>query len=95
MIWPRALAAAGQEGDTRTGTVELTAIQVLQKAAHTYRHDLESLFYFLLCICARWSWEAEFQCTTSDKPQQSILEKWYTGTFEEIAQMKRGAQRKT
>jgi hypothetical protein len=32
----------------QTGTVEFMAIQVLQKAAHTYRHDLESFFYVLL-----------------------------------------------
>ena len=36
----------------QTGTVEFMAIQVLQKAAHTYRQDLESFFY-VLWICAR------------------------------------------
>ena len=40
----------------QTGTVEFMAIQVLQKAAHTYRHDLESFFYVLLWICARRAW---------------------------------------
>ena len=39
------------------GTMEFTAIQVLQKAAHTYRHDLESFLYVLLWICARRAWE--------------------------------------
>ena len=41
----------------QTGTVESMAIQVLQKTAHTHRHDLESFFYVLLWICARRSWE--------------------------------------
>lgn len=37
----------------QTGTMEFMAIQVLQRVAHTYRHDLESFFYVLLWICAR------------------------------------------
>ena len=74
----------------QTGTVEFMAIQVLQKAAHTYRHDLESFFYVLLWLCARRAWELEFQCKSSKRPQQNVLKRWYTGTFEEIAQVKRG-----
>jgi serine/threonine protein kinase len=41
----------------QTGTMEFMAIQVLQRVAHTYRHDLESFFYVLLWICARRTWE--------------------------------------
>ncbi len=47
----------------QTGTMEFLAIQVLQRVAHTYRHDLESFFYVLLWICARRAWEREFLCT--------------------------------
>lgn len=32
----------------QTGTMKFLTIQVLQRAAHTYRHDLESFFYVLL-----------------------------------------------
>ena len=34
--------------------------------------------------------EVEFQCKSSRRPQQNVLKIWYTGTFEEIAQVKRG-----
>ena len=74
----------------QTGTVEFMAIQVLQKVAHTYRHDLESFFYVLIWICARRVWEVEYHCSVSDRPKESRLRKWYTGTFEEIAEAKQG-----
>ena len=74
----------------QTGTVEFMAIQVLQKAAYTYRHDLESFFYVLLWICARRAWDVEFRCATSARPKRSILQTWYTGNFEEIAHSKQG-----
>ena len=70
--------------------VEFMAIQVLQRAAHTYRHDLESFFYVLIWICARRAWELEYHCSVSDRPKESRLRKWYTGTFEEIAEAKQG-----
>ncbi|EDN02619.1 predicted protein [Histoplasma mississippiense (nom. inval.)] len=56
----------------RTGTMEFMAIDVLLGADHTYRHDLESLFYVLIWQCARLCWT-----------------KWYTGTFRDIARIKR------
>ena len=74
-----------------TGTMEFMAIQVLQQVAHTYRHDLESFFYVLLWICARCVWEREFGCELADRPKKSILTKWYTGDYDDIAQSKAGA----
>ena len=71
-----------------TGTMEFMAIQVLQRVAHTYRHDLESFFYVLLWICARRVWEREFSCSAVERPKESRLSKWYTGTFEDIADAK-------
>lgn len=71
-----------------TGTMEFMAIQVLQRVDHTYRHDLESFFYVLLWICARRVWEREFLCSAVDRPRESRLSKWYTGTFDEIADAK-------
>lgn len=40
--------------------MEFRAIQVLQKAAHKYRYDLESFLYVLLWTYARRAWEVEF-----------------------------------
>ena len=85
------IVGSGRSGARhQTGTVEFMAIQVLQKAAHTYRHDLESFFYVLIWICARRVWEVEYHCSVSDRPKESRLRKWYTGTFEEIAEAKQG-----
>ena len=72
----------------QTGTMEFMAIQVLQRVDHTYRHDLESFFYVLLWICARRVWERKFKCSAVDRPKESRLSKWYTGTFDEIADAK-------
>ncbi|KAL9130813.1 MAG: hypothetical protein Q9175_006929 [Cornicularia normoerica] len=72
----------------QTGTMEFLAIQVLQRVAHTSRHDLESLFYVLLWICARRTWEREFLCSAVDRPERNILTKWYTGSFDDIADAK-------
>lgn len=72
----------------QTGTMEFMAIQVLQRVAHTYRHDLESFFYVLIWICARRAWEREFLCSADDRPKRNILTKWYTGSFDDIADAK-------
>jgi hypothetical protein len=74
----------------QTGTMEFMAIQVLQRVAHSCRHDLESFFYVLLWICARRTWEREFLCDADDRPQRNILTKWYTGSFDDIAEAKLG-----
>ena len=74
----------------QTGTMEFMAIEVLRRVAHTYRHDLESFFYVLLWICARRAWEREFGCKLVDRPRKSILTKWYTGDYDDIARSKRG-----
>ena len=74
----------------QTGTMEFMAIQVLQRVAHTYRHDLESFFYVLLWICARRAWETEFGCNAADRPIKNVLKRWYTGTYDDIARNKRG-----
>ncbi|MCJ1242411.1 hypothetical protein MMC14_010419 [Varicellaria rhodocarpa] len=74
----------------QTGTMEFMAIGVLQKVDHTYRHDLESFFYVLLWICARRAWEREFRCRLVDRPKESRLKMWYTGSYDTIAEVKRG-----
>ncbi|KAL1952877.1 hypothetical protein VTO42DRAFT_4064 [Malbranchea cinnamomea] len=72
----------------RTGTMEFMAIEVLLNIDHTYRHDLESFFYVLLWQCSRRGWE--FVCDTKSQPIRSLLTSWYTGTYSEIANAKRG-----
>ena len=83
--------AAGVGAQHKTGTMEFMAIQVLQHVAHTYRHDLESFVYVLLWICARRTWEREFKCSAKDRPKESILTWWYSGSFKAIAGRKEHA----
>ena len=75
----------------QTGTMEFMAIQVLQRADHTYRHDLESFFYVLLWICARRVWEREYLCRADEQPEESMLTWWYFGSFKAIAERKEHA----
>ena len=74
----------------QTGTMEFMTIEVLQRIVHTYRHDLESFFYVLLWMCARRTWEREFKCKPKDRLKKNILSKWYTGSFDDIANAKQG-----
>ncbi|KAI4153240.1 MAG: hypothetical protein L6R39_001622 [Caloplaca ligustica] len=72
----------------RTGTMEFMAIEVLFGVSHTYRHDLESFFYVLIWLCARQGWR--FSGDSRGQPKDSMLVRWYAGTYKEIAQNKRG-----
>ncbi|KMP09338.1 hypothetical protein CIHG_06230 [Coccidioides immitis H538.4] len=67
----------------RTGTMEFMTIDVLLNTDHTYQHDLESFFYVLIWQCARRGWEfvGNWKC----RPSPSLLTKWYTGSYEDIA----------
>ncbi|KAM4056429.1 hypothetical protein HRG_003332 [Hirsutella rhossiliensis] len=71
----------------QTGTMQFMAIEVLRKADHTYRHDLESFFYVLLWMCARFSWTNGFS-GEEEPPQESVLRKWEIGGFKDIARTK-------
>jgi hypothetical protein len=73
----------------QTGTMQFMAIEVLRKADHTYRHDLESFFYVLLWMCARSSWARGFG-GKGEPPRDSILRKWEIGSFKHIANAKVG-----
>ncbi|KAG5289424.1 serine/threonine protein kinase Sgk2 [Histoplasma ohiense] len=72
----------------QTGTMEFMAIEVLLIIDHTYRHDLESFFYVLIWQCAHNGWERYGR--SKEKPKKSRLKKWYTGSYEEIADVKTG-----
>ncbi|KAM4056518.1 kinase [Hirsutella rhossiliensis] len=73
----------------QTGTMQFMAIEVLRKADHTYRHDLESFFYVLLWMCARDSWTNGFG-GKEEPPRKSLLRKWEIGSFSDIADAKEG-----
>lgn len=66
----------------RTGTMEFMAIEVLEGRSHTYRHDMESLFYVFLwvIIC--------HQGPSQGLPKESQLRGWYRGSYTQIADMK-------
>jgi serine/threonine protein kinase len=90
------LDLAKQVGSSRsgarhqTGTMEFMAIEVLRKATHTFRHDLESFFYVLFWICGRRAWERGFLCSPESRPSEDVLTAWYRGSFGEIARSKLG-----
>ncbi|KAF4506884.1 hypothetical protein G6O67_006921 [Ophiocordyceps sinensis] len=73
----------------RTGTMQFMAVEVLRKADHTYRHDLESFFYVLLWMCVRESWEKP-DFNGGEEPETNRLRKWEIGSFEDIARTKVG-----
>lgn len=84
----------------RTGTMQFMAIEVLQGKGHTYRHDLESFFYVFIWMCIRYGHEdigessSPLRSTAKKIRTRSIsispLQKWYTGTYTEIARVKLG-----
>jgi hypothetical protein len=85
----------------RTGAMQFMAIEVLQGKGHTYRHDLESFFYVFIWMCIRYGYEDvddQEELAARSKPNNrrmrpvktSILRGWYTGTYAEIANIKRG-----
>ncbi|KAM4067554.1 kinase [Hirsutella rhossiliensis] len=74
----------------QTGTMQFMAIEVLRKADHTYRHDLESFFYVLLWMCGRESWERGGFGQGEEPPKESLLRAWEIGSFQSIASAKVG-----
>ncbi|TEY37182.1 hypothetical protein BOTCAL_0526g00030 [Botryotinia calthae] len=84
----------------RTGTMQFMAIEVLQGKGHTYRHDLESFFYVFIWMCIRYGYEdieqdsgpirSPAKKTRTRSISTSRLQKWYTGTYIEIARTKLG-----
>ena len=72
----------------KTGTRQFMAIGVLRGHFHTYRHDLESFFYVLLWVCGCRAWEKGFRCRWADRPEESRFQRWYKGTFNQIADAK-------
>ncbi|OJD26365.1 hypothetical protein ACJ73_02250 [Blastomyces percursus] len=82
------LGSGGTGARHQTGTMEFMAIQVLLSKDHTYRHDLESFLYVLIWQCACNGWERFNR--SKEKPARSCLKEWYTGSYDQIANAKRG-----
>ena len=89
----------------RTGTMQFIAIEVLQCKGHTYRHNLESFFYFFTWMCIRYGHETVGDGEEIRVPQEpqvkkrrpimtSRLRRWYSGTYTEIGQNKLGERDK-
>jgi len=74
----------------RTGTIQFMAIEVLEGEAHTYRHDLESLFYVFLWVIIHSGLGPN-----KGLPSSSPLRYWYSGTYLQIAAMKKSHMEKT
>jgi serine/threonine protein kinase len=90
------LDLAKQVGSSRsgarhqTGTMEFMAIDVLRKAAHTFRHDLKSFFYVPFSFCGRRVLERGFICDPESRPSEDVLTAWNRSSFDKIVRGKLG-----
>ncbi|KAK7453967.1 hypothetical protein VKT23_011479 [Stygiomarasmius scandens] len=68
----------------RTGTRPFMAYELLEpgssRTRHLYRHDLESIFYVMLCLCCRYDMYG--------RKVTEEYQRWYTGTHELVAASK-------
>jgi len=70
----------GPSSNHRTGTKPFMAVDLLNKrwnGGHMYRHDLESLFYIMLCLACRYEKPGK---PLSDPP----YEQWFCGSEEAV-----------
>ncbi|KAG6262870.1 hypothetical protein E4U49_002779 [Claviceps purpurea] len=74
------------------GTLPYMATEVLLKIDHTYRHDVESFFYVLLCMCGREAWDPVKGLAVEGEKQrtESRFRKWHVGTLRDIGELKQG-----
>ncbi|KAI9852509.1 MAG: hypothetical protein M1824_001884 [Vezdaea acicularis] len=93
---------------SQTGTLQFMAIEVLEGLSHTFRHDLESFFYVFLWICVRHKGTVEDVEDSSSlesasrvpseyvhwRMPKNFLRSWYSGTYDNIASMKRAHMEK-
>ncbi|KAF9065076.1 hypothetical protein BDP27DRAFT_1405002 [Rhodocollybia butyracea] len=75
----------GPTSDHRTGTKPFMAFDLLDedwKGGHYYRHDMESLFYIILCFACRY----RFPNVPAQEPRK--YEEWFTGSERQVYQEK-------
>jgi hypothetical protein len=71
----------GPTSDHRTGTKPFMAFDLLNerwKGGHYYRHDLESLFYIILCFACR------YRCPGVPARDPRSYENWFTDSEESV-----------
>jgi hypothetical protein len=71
----------GPSSNHRTGTKPYMAFDLLDeywKGGHFYRHDLESLFYIILCIACRYRYPG----VPAQDPRK--YEEWFTGSERQV-----------
>ncbi|GAW07701.1 protein kinase [Lentinula edodes] len=68
-------------GDIRTGTRPFMSLDLLNsywEGGHLYRHDLESLFYIILCLACR------YEAPGVPAPEPRAYSKWFSGSDQDI-----------
>ncbi|KAJ3860477.1 protein kinase [Lentinula novae-zelandiae] len=68
-------------GDIRTGTRPFMSLDLLNsywEGGHLYRHDLESLFYIILCLACR------YEAPGVPAPEPRAYSKWFSGSDQHI-----------
>ncbi|KAJ3892936.1 protein kinase [Lentinula edodes] len=71
----------GPTSNQRTGTRPFMSLDLLNpvwKGGHFYRHDLESLFYIILCLACR------YQAPGMPAPEPRPYSRWFSGTDREV-----------
>ncbi|KAJ3851450.1 protein kinase [Lentinula lateritia] len=75
----------GPTSNQRTGTRPFMSLDLLNpvwKGGHFYRHDLESLFYIMLCLACR------YEAPGVPAPEPRPYSQWFSGSDEEICDNK-------
>ncbi|KAJ3741413.1 protein kinase [Lentinula detonsa] len=75
----------GPASDFRTGTRPFMSVDLLDpkwKGGHLYRHDLESLFFIMICLTCRY----ERPGVPAAEPRP--FSKWFSGTDDEVRENK-------
>ncbi|KAJ3803948.1 hypothetical protein F5876DRAFT_53964, partial [Lentinula aff. lateritia] len=73
--------AHGPTSNQRTGTRPFMSLDLLDptwKGGHFYRHDLESLFYIILCLACR------YEAPGVPAPEPRAYSKWFSGSDQDI-----------
>ncbi|KAJ3898191.1 protein kinase [Lentinula edodes] len=71
----------GPTSNQRTGTRPFMSVDLLSpvwEGGHLYRHDLESLFYIMLCLACR------YEAPGVPAPEPRAYSKWFNGSDAEI-----------
>ncbi|KAF9257427.1 hypothetical protein L218DRAFT_112759 [Marasmius fiardii PR-910] len=75
----------------RIGTIPLMAYDLFHPKrvlGHLYRHDLESIFYVLLCLCAHYKGPGKHMDISKDKSLP--YESWFTQSYDQVRGSKLG-----